>query len=95
MSLPNRFEVAVPYDCGSCILDGDEDSQVVVYEDGAVTWWALQFQKWRNYFHIPDDLPLSSSSASSGAVDGPVGEHEEQGAQGQKRNAEEAGLELN
>ena len=55
----------------------------------------LQFQKWRNYFHIPDDLPLSSSSASSGAVDGPIGEHEEQGAQGQKRNAEEAGLELN
>ena len=58
-------------------------------------WWALQVQKWRNYFHIPDDLPLSSSSASSGAVDGPIGEHEEQGAQGQKRNAEEAGLELN
>ena len=94
MSLPNRFEVAVPYDLGEVILDGDEDSHVAVYENGEVTSWALQFQKWRNYFHIPDDLP--SSSASSDALDEATTESENQNCQGgQKRNAEEVGLELN
>ena len=38
-------EVANPFVIGDIILDGDEDAQVIVWEDGAPTNWALQFQK--------------------------------------------------
>ena len=54
---PSTSEIANPVAIGDVILDGDEDAQVVVYEDGAPTWWALQQRKWRMYFHIPSDLP--------------------------------------
>ena len=37
------FEIARPhvFQNGAMILDGDEDSQVAVYEDGKVTDWTL------------------------------------------------------
>lgn len=85
------LQVAVPYDLGDTVLDADEDSQVVVFENGEVTAWALQSPKWRLFFHIPDDCPEQEEEA--------VENHPEpllaQEAKGVKRNAEAAGLELN
>lgn len=46
---------------GAIILDGDEDSQIAVYEDGDVTDWALSLLKWRLFFHIPDSNPGPSN----------------------------------
>ena len=53
--------------------------------------WALQFQKWRNYFHIPDNAPVDPHN--------PLPEWlltswlKAQEDQTKKRSAEEAGLE--
>jgi len=82
---------ANPFVIGDIILDGDEDAQVIVWEDGAPTTWALQFQKWRNYFHIPDNAPVDPHN--------PLPEWlltswlKAQEDQTKKRSAEEAGLE--
>ena len=86
-------EMANPIAIGEVVLDGDEDAQVVVYEDGAPTWWALQQVKWRLHFHIPDDFPseVASHLLPRLAIEPeplPV-------SRGQKRLAEEAGLETN
>ena len=66
---------ANPFVVGDVWLDGE----VIVFEDGMPTWWALQCQKWRHYFHIPDDPPLDAQP--HGAT--------------RKRTADEAGLEMN
>ncbi len=84
-------EAANPFAIGDIILDGDEDAQVIVWENGAPTTWALQFQKWRNYFHIPDNAPVDPSNTlpqwllTSWLL--------AQEGQTKKRSAEEAGLE--
>ena len=46
---------ATPCQVGDVILDSDEDSQVVVFEEGVPTTWALQVHKWRLHFNIPDE----------------------------------------
>lgn len=89
-------DVANPFVLGDIILDGDEDAQVVVWEDGAPTWWALQFAKWRAFFHIPDDAATPSSASDQAVIHAPNEIPEDSSStQGSKRSAEEAGLELN
>ena len=51
---PVDEEIANPHPIGDIILDGDEDSQVAVFENGRPTSWALQFKKWRVYFNVPE-----------------------------------------
>ncbi|CAK9073116.1 unnamed protein product [Durusdinium trenchii] len=94
-----QIPVANPYIIGDTILDGDEDAQVIVFECGAPTRWALQCRKWRNYFQVPDDdieeddiaIETSSPSNSSPARETvPTKEP----SRGKKRIAEEAGLEF-
>ena len=53
------FEIARPhvFQNGAMILDGDEDSQVAVYEDGKVTDWALNLLKREVFSHVPDYKP--------------------------------------
>ena len=65
------IETARPdiFENGAIILDGDEDSQVVVYEDGQVTDWALQLLKWRLFFHVPDDRPADFGLETGNVVE--------------------------
>ena len=60
-----NLEVANPFILGDIILDGDEDSQVTIWENGAPTTWALQFAKWRIYFNVPlpDDIEVEPEEA--------------------------------
>ena len=39
-----------PLELENAILDGDEDSQVAVVQDGMLTQWALQHEMWRKHF---------------------------------------------
>ena len=67
-TLDHGNEVANPFilQNGEAILDGDEDSQVAVYEFGEVTPWALQWHKWRVYFGIkPDDIKDEGADPTS------------------------------
>lgn len=77
------IETARPdiFENGAIILDGDEDSQVVVYEDGQVTDWALQLLKWRLFFHVPDDPPADFGLETGNVVE-----------KTRKRSSSEAGL---
>lgn len=98
-------DVANPFVLGDIILDGDEDSQVVVWEDGAPTWWALQFPKWRKYFNVSDRHSASAASTLVLHEETPSEDVSTQEAtsppadldtdQSKKRTSEEAGLELN
>ena len=94
MELPQE-DIANPFVIGSVILDGDEDSQVVVFENGQPTAWALQFRKWRIYFQVPEP-PTSDSDGDEPRPEQPLDEtnHLIQ-PHGKKRTSEEAGLELN
>lgn len=82
--------------CGGIILDGDEDAQVVVWEDGAPTQWALQWSKWRAYFNIPDE-EVQSTSRSPQSQPPALGHTEPSilSSQGLEMNEQDAGLELN
>lgn len=48
------LDVANPCVLGGVILDGNEKFQVIVWENGAPTWWALQFPKCRLYVDVLD-----------------------------------------
>ena len=77
---------ANPLVLGEIILDADEDSQVVVWEDGAPTAWALQFIKWRLYFKVDETgVAQTSASLTSSSEDD----------KGRKRKFEDTELELN
>ena len=90
-------EIANPFKIGDIILDGDEDSQVAVWEDGAPTWWALQFAKWRRYFNIPWEGPAAPASTQPRQPDDPSPDedHNTEVKRGKKRSSEEAGLDMN
>lgn len=95
MAAHGALEVAAPYDLGDTILDADEDSQVVVFEQGEVTSWALQSPKWRMFFHIPDDFPTPEGDEEQLEDPAEPQVAQEERGQGVKRKAEAAGLELN
>lgn len=95
-----NLEVANPFILGDIILDGDEDSQVIVWENGAPTTWALQFAKWRIYFNVPlpDDIevePEETPEEGPGSTSSSSPSPDSTNQKGKKRLAEEAGLEMN
>ena len=97
--IPEEFsdvEVANPFKIGDIILDGDEDSQVAVWEDGAPTWWALQFAKWRRYFNIPWEGPADPASTRPRQPDDPSLDADDstEVKRENKKSSEEAGLDM-
>ena len=97
--IPEEFsdvEVANPFKIGDIILDGDEDSQVAIWEDGAPTWWALQFAKWRRYFNIPWEGPADPASTRPRQPDDPSLDADDstEVKRENKRSSEEAGLDM-
>ena len=93
---PVDEEIANPHPIGDVILDGDEDSQVAVFENGRPTSWALQFKKWRAYFNVP--MPPTSVNDEVEPQPEPGGERaldDTTACKGKKRTSEDAGFELN
>lgn len=95
---PVDEEIANPHPIGDVILDGDEDSQVAVFENGRPTSWALQFKKWRAYFNVPEPMPPTSVNDEVEPQPEPGGERaldDTTACKGKKRTSEDAGFELN
>jgi len=95
---PVDEEIANPHPIGDVILDGDEDSQVAVLENGRPTSWALQFKKWRAYFNVPEPMPPTSVNDEVEPQPEPGGERaldDTTACKGKKRTSEDAGFELN
>ena len=95
---PVDEEIANPHPIGDVILDGDEDSQVAVFENGRPTSWALQFKKWRVYFNVPEPMPPTSVNDEVEPQPEPGGERaldDTTACKGKKRTSEDAGFELN
>ena len=95
---PVDEEIANPHPVGDVILDGDEDSQVAVFENGRPTSWALQFKKWRAYFNVPEPMPPTSVNDEVEPQPEPGGERaldDTTACKGKKRTSEDAGFELN
>ena len=84
---------ATPYHVGDVILDGDEASQVVVFEHGAPTNWALQVYKWRLHFNIPDEDPEGHRDNALEILTSPPPLDSESSCK--KRKLQDAGLEMN
>eukprot|EP00435_Cladocopium_sp_Y103_P053393 s2140_g17.t1 len=62
-------EVAIPFYLDqNNILDGDEDAQVFVLEDGVITNYALKLYKWRLFFNLPLDCPLEDEAADHDSI---------------------------
>lgn len=83
---------AIPYHVDDVILDGDEDSQVVVFEHGAPTNWALQVYKWRLHFNIPDEDPEAQRDNAWEILTSPPPLDSESSCK--KRKLHDAGLEM-
>ena len=94
-------EVAIPfYIDQNNILDGDEDAQVLVLEDGVITDYALKLYKWRLFFHVPIDCPVEDEAAdheSIMAAPDTAQQAVEVAARNNscKRSADDAGLNIN
>ena len=99
---PNGYkEVAIPfYIDKDNILDGDEDAQVLVLEDGVITDYALKLYKWIVFFDLPIDCTLEDEAADpEGTLAAPEAAQETvdntASRNSCKRSADEAGLEMN
>ena len=93
------------YKIGNCEIDPDEDSQVVVMEDGKLTPWASNHWKWIQVYELEHGHPPEGAeetipeqdSKDIGTQDS--GDHEGESSteksRTKKRTATVAGLETN